>query len=359
MTVLTTIESEQAEPITASAGSGPGAMLRKERLAQGLDQSRAGTQLHLSDAMIEALETDDFATLPGPVFTQGYLRNYARLLGISENEVLNAYHHICPQADTGGLKAREPKGVMKEVRSSNRVVQLVTWLIVFGLLALLGIWWQDRLSWQAEPVVDDRPDSGTVSTTPRLMEDEPALQWEAAETASSSSSADQTIVQDSTQNARMQPDLTGVAAPPESPAGSEPPAQDKITLVPPVEVPVPPPPAIEQAPQPSAIQQQATSKTLTQTVLPEATQTTAANAQMVFEFTGRCWAEVRDSTGKAHIIGEMGAGDRRAVAANLGPFKIVLGNIKAVRLTIGGKPFDLTSQTRGVVARFKLDPSQL
>jgi cytoskeleton protein RodZ len=157
----------------------------------------------------------------------------------------------------------------------------------------------------------------------------------------------------------MQPNLTGAAASLESPASSEPPAQDKITLAPPVELPVPPPPTIEQASQPSAIQQQATSKTLTQTVLPEASQTTAANAQMVFEFTGRCWAEVRDSTGKAHIIGEMGAGDRRAVAANLGPFKIVLGNIKAARLTIGGKPFDLTSQTRGVVARFKLDPSQL
>jgi cytoskeletal protein RodZ len=80
---------------------------------------------------------------------------------------------------------------------------------------------------------------------------------------------------------------------------------------------------------------------------------------MVFEFSGACWAEVRDSTGKAHIIGEMSAGDQRTVPADLGPYRIVLGNVKFARLTIDGKPFDLASQTRGVVARFNLDPTQL
>jgi cytoskeleton protein RodZ len=91
----------------------------------------------------------------------------------------------------------------------------------------------------------------------------------------------------------------------------------------------------------------------------EAQQPAAADGLMVFEFTGPCWAEVRDSTGKAQIIGEMGAGDRRTVPANLGPYKIVLGNVKAARLSIDGKPFDLASKTRGVVARFTLDPTQL
>ena len=358
MSVITTMESEQAEPIAATTGEGPGAMLRQERLAQGLDQSRAGAQLHLSNDMIEALETDDFANLPGPVFTRGYLRNYARLLGIPENEVLSAYHRICPQADAGGLKTRESSGVLNEVRSSNRVVQLVTWLIVFGLLALLGIWWQDRLNWQAEPIVDDRPVLDTLPATPPPVEDVPVREQQAAVPATSSASTDLKVAQDSAQTAPLQQDLTAPAAPLET-LSVEPQVQNQISLVQPV--PAPAPPLIAQTSQPAAIQQPslAADNTATEAPLPEARQTIPPDAQMVFEFTGRCWAEVRDSTGKAHIIGEMGAGDRRTVAASLGPFKIVLGNIKAARLTIDGKPFDLTTQTRGVVARFKLDPNQL
>jgi cytoskeleton protein RodZ len=90
-------------------------------------------------------------------------------------------------------------------------------------------------------------------------------------------------------------------------------------------------------------------------VPPQPAPAPSGGGQWVFEFDGRCWAEVRDATGKALIIGEKRAGYRQAVDADLGPFKVVLGDASVVRLTLNGEPYDLAPHTRGNVARFTLE----
>ena len=150
MTALTSSEEELVLPEIPVEG--PGARLRKVRQSKALEQSRVAAQLHLSESMIEALERDDYAALPGAVFTQGYLRNYARLLGVAEDEVLAAYHRVCPAREHGSLRDKRTGTIAKEVRSSHCAVQLGTWLILIGRVTLLGIWWQGRLSWMDRPV---------------------------------------------------------------------------------------------------------------------------------------------------------------------------------------------------------------
>jgi cytoskeleton protein RodZ len=309
--------------------------------------------------MIEALESDDFANLPEPVFTQGYLRNYARLLGLPENEVLDAYQRIRPRPDTGEASIKGTHTVKPEVRSSHRLVQLVTWLIVLGLLGLVIIWWQDQLHWQSEPMVEEptTPAAQDIPTT--VMEDEVSLEPEVRPQAVTPFVSDLGTTRED----------TAVATAPDQ---SSSPQAEEITPAEPttaaVSLPTPPSSAAVTAPGSEAEVDTPPAQTVSlppaepatpQVTQPESLQPMAAPGLMVFEFTGACWAEVRDSTGKAHIIGEMGAGDRRTVPSNLGPYKIVLGNVKFARLTIDGKPFDLASQTKGVVARFTLDPKQL
>jgi cytoskeleton protein RodZ len=344
-------------------------MLRKERLAQDLDQSRAAAQLHLTHTMIEALETDDFVNLPGPVFTQGYLRNYARLLGIPEKEVLDAYQRIRPQPDTDELSVMAAQSVRPEVSSSHRLVQLLTWLIVFGLLGLLIIWWQGHLNWQAEPLVDEQSTPQSDDMPVAVMEDE--MSFEPAGLPSLPSDPDTDLAPVEKAPAAPEPDkplpalqpdeasLT-LSPPPESEAALSPPTASVDEL--PASSPLPsqrPQEFGQTAPQASPTEIQAPTAEPKMPPVAPPQQPSVDDGLMVFEFQGPCWAEVRDSTGKAHIIGEMAAGDRRTVPANLGPYKIVLGNVKVARLTINGKPFDLASITRGVVARFTLDPSQL
>ncbi len=167
MTVLSSHETEQK--VSAEASIGPGARLRKERELQGLDQSRVAAQLHLSETLIEGLERDDFDALPGTVFTQGYLRNYARLLGLPESEIIAAYQKSSPKDPRDSLSAKGFVQIKQEVRSSHGLVQLATWLIVVGLVALLFIWWQGRFGWQDEAVEDITPQEPRNGSTRRYF----------------------------------------------------------------------------------------------------------------------------------------------------------------------------------------------
>ena len=77
-----------------TAGNDPvsiGARLAAARKACELDQRVVANELHLDLATIEALENDDKAALPAAIFVKGYLRNYARLVGLPEEEIVRDY----------------------------------------------------------------------------------------------------------------------------------------------------------------------------------------------------------------------------------------------------------------------------
>ncbi len=67
---------------------GVGASLRTAREAQGLSIQEAANHLRLMNRQIEAMESEDFGSLGQPVFARGFVRNYARLLGLDANELL-------------------------------------------------------------------------------------------------------------------------------------------------------------------------------------------------------------------------------------------------------------------------------
>jgi cytoskeleton protein RodZ len=64
-----------------------GARLRQGREALGLTLEEAGRRLHLPHQVVRRIENDDLAALGAPVFVKGYLRSYARLVGIPEHEI--------------------------------------------------------------------------------------------------------------------------------------------------------------------------------------------------------------------------------------------------------------------------------
>ena len=65
-----------------------GQVLRDAREAQGVTLENAAIRLHLMQRQIEAMETDDFGSLGQPVFARGFVRNYARLLGLAPEPLL-------------------------------------------------------------------------------------------------------------------------------------------------------------------------------------------------------------------------------------------------------------------------------
>ena len=66
-----------------------GAILKHTRDQQNLSIPDVAKQLRLSIAQVEWLEADAYDRLPGLVFVRGFLRNYARLLGLNGDELLS------------------------------------------------------------------------------------------------------------------------------------------------------------------------------------------------------------------------------------------------------------------------------
>ncbi|MFZ0488457.1 MAG: RodZ domain-containing protein [Arenicellales bacterium] len=65
-----------------------GRRLRQTREQLGLSVDDIASELRLSGFQIRALENDDWADLPGTTYARGYLRSYARLLGLDADQLL-------------------------------------------------------------------------------------------------------------------------------------------------------------------------------------------------------------------------------------------------------------------------------
>jgi len=66
----------------------PGAQLAAQRQAKGWSVEHAASQLKFATRQVIALEADNYAVLPGPVIVRGFVRAYAKLLGLDANALV-------------------------------------------------------------------------------------------------------------------------------------------------------------------------------------------------------------------------------------------------------------------------------
>jgi cytoskeletal protein RodZ len=68
-----------------------GEKLRKQREQRGLSLDAISTITKISPRMLRAIEEEHFEQLPGGVFNKGFVRAYARLVGLDEDEAVSDY----------------------------------------------------------------------------------------------------------------------------------------------------------------------------------------------------------------------------------------------------------------------------
>lgn len=73
-----------------------GALLRDRRKESGLTYDEISEQIKVSARSLEALENEDWDHLPSATFTKGFIRSYARLLGLSEEGLIALYQETAP-----------------------------------------------------------------------------------------------------------------------------------------------------------------------------------------------------------------------------------------------------------------------
>ena len=111
----------------------PGAMLRAARESAGMSVEQVAEKLHLLQSVVSSLEKDCYDRIRGETFVRGYLRNYARLLGVDAEEVL-ARHRLANPAGKVEKRASAPKrDGWHRASGAGRVGMVLLLLAVSGL----------------------------------------------------------------------------------------------------------------------------------------------------------------------------------------------------------------------------------
>src|SRR5215510_5558292 len=90
-----------------------GETLRRERLKRNLDLEEISRELKISARFLQAIENDQYDKLPGGVFAKSFVRQYARLMGLDDEQLVNQVQQsIAPIPEFAQLPEKEkPSGV--------------------------------------------------------------------------------------------------------------------------------------------------------------------------------------------------------------------------------------------------------
>ena len=114
-----------------------GEELRRERLLRHVTLQEVAEATKISHNQLEALEQNDFARLPGGVYTRNFIRAYAKYIGASEESMINTYLLQVQQAQSAAEAAPAAEGEPR--RGSDA---WVFWVIGVGAVvgAFLLLW---------------------------------------------------------------------------------------------------------------------------------------------------------------------------------------------------------------------------
>jgi cytoskeleton protein RodZ len=76
-----------------------GDTLRAERLRRGMDLTTLAAKTKIRRDTLEAIERNQFDSLPGGAYRQSFLRQYAHALGLDETEAIAAFHQQYEEPD--------------------------------------------------------------------------------------------------------------------------------------------------------------------------------------------------------------------------------------------------------------------
>jgi cytoskeleton protein RodZ len=119
-----------------------GEKLRQAREERGISISEVAEQTRISSLYLKSIEEDNYKPLPGGIFNKGFVKAYAKYVGVDENEALQDYARLIAQndetADDGPPKYR-PEVLTDEARSASSLVPTIIFAGIILALMTGGI----------------------------------------------------------------------------------------------------------------------------------------------------------------------------------------------------------------------------
>lgn len=329
-----TMSSHTEAGATPQRGN-PGEVLRLAREKKGWQVAEVATQLNLTAQSLGQLEAGEFDRLPGHTFARGYVRAYAKLLGLDQGVLVEQFDRFTG-TDATGSTVQSLGRVAEPLRLSRTVLRLASAVLLLLLLGLAYFWWQERperlsdLGSLGMKHIEVESADGTTEIHPL---DEPEDQA-AAEVQKGAEAPAATL---------PLPGQAPAATPAESSAA--PAAAPAAPAVQPAAPAPAPAPAAAPAPAPTAEAPAAAE--------PAPVSLAEGEGVVLLNFRADCWAQVGDAKGRVLVSTVKHAGESLQVTGKA-PLELRLGNARVVSVSYNGAPVNLGTISSSGTARLKL-----
>lgn len=122
-------------PDIVGVATTPGERLKLAREHAGLSVEKVAKDLYLDARVIQSIEVNRFKDLGAPVYAKGYLRKYARLVGLPEEDVLSQYQQ---SSDASAVPDLIPVAMGSVPESRQPLPRWILWLVI-GLILVAGL----------------------------------------------------------------------------------------------------------------------------------------------------------------------------------------------------------------------------
>lgn len=318
-----------AQPeVLAATRVNPGETLRQARENNGWTLAEVALKLNLTASSLSNLETGAFDKLPGHTFARGYIRAYAKLLGMDQAALVREFD-LYTGTDANGSNVHSLGRIEEPVRVSHTILRIVSLLLLIAVVGGGFIWWQDQTSMRAKDLIGLAPEhvevEGADGTTRIHPLDEPEDQAVAEAEGAAPVVAEAPAEQGATTELALPAAPLVPVAQPQAPAA---PVQPAAAVVAPVTVAPAPAPAPAVTP-------------------------VAGAGKVSVQYTADCWTQVTDGTGKVLFGGLKRKGENLEVSGKP-PLSLRLGYARGAQVSYNGQPVDVAPFTSGETARLKL-----
>ncbi len=148
-----------------------GEKLRQAREERGFSISEIAEQTRISSQYLQSIEEDDYRTLPGGIFNKGFVKSYAKLVGVDEQEALADYAALVTENAGNGeadLKPYRPEVLTDDRSSASMIPTIILAVVMLGLMSAGLLFLVDYLRRPAaEPAANDqKAATNTASNSP-------------------------------------------------------------------------------------------------------------------------------------------------------------------------------------------------
>ncbi len=135
-----------------------GEKLRQAREERGFTISDVAEQTRISSLYLQSIENDDYKILPGGIFNKGFVKSFAKFVGLNEQEALDDYSRLISKGEGGigsDMKVFRPEVLTDDRSAASMAPTIVIAAIILALMTVGVLFLVDYMRQPSEDLAAD------------------------------------------------------------------------------------------------------------------------------------------------------------------------------------------------------------